>query len=576
MKTQIIQQNANIAAVQPSAVLSRKGTEGRRTATTGKRPDTISALGLLAQALGILLLAAAIAPPATAQNIYVDNTPSIPSVVSEYSPIGTIINASLVNAPEADFRGLSVSGSGSTSGSTLVLADQEEFPYNDAVEEVNAITGARLGLTIPLPRSTPWSALIGGPHMFVLHGYTSTVTEYLASNGTEVNSDVSAGTVPSGEFMAGWTDSSGNVNLYVSNSISNTGSIVHITVPSIGNPTNSTLVSGLNYPQGIAVSPDGQYVYVITQSTTINGTGYISSYATSNGAWQWTSASISGGPFDIAASGAAPALFVTRQLANAVSAYYASTGAPLSDPLITGVNNPLGIAVGPGACVTPPGNMVAWYPFDQSGSSQQDLTSYNNSATAYGNYTSITGEVANALHFDGTSAYVQAADQPQLDMGTGDFSIDAWVKISSSADDQGVVVLVDKRQSSPIQGYHFFLYNGLLGLQLASNNNYYNYVSTTAVPANDAWHLVTVTVHRATNGGVWYLDGRSVGTFSPTVPSGSLNSAGTPLMIGVREAGLGGWAFFKGGLDELEIFNRVLSPAEVLSLYLAGSNGKCK
>ena len=220
--------------------------------------------------------------------------------------------------------------------------------------------------------------------------------------------------------------------------------------------------------------------------------------------------------------------------------------------------------------------MVAWYPFDQTGSAQDDLA-YGNTATAYGT-TSIAGEVSNALDFDGSSSYVEAQDQTWLNIGANeDFSIDAWVKINSAADDRGVVVLLDKRESSPIQGYHFFLYNGLLGLQMANNGNYTNYVSAKAVPADGAWHLVAVTVHRAKNGGTWYLDNQAVGTFDPSAYDDlSLVSTGTPLVIGEREAGLGGGGFFKGGMDELEIFNVALSPAEVLSLYHAGSAGKCK
>jgi hypothetical protein len=168
-------------------------------------------------------------------------------------------------------------------------------------------------------------------------------------------------------------------------------------------------------------------------------------------------------------------------------------------------------------------------------------------------------------------------------MGTGNLSIDAWVKIANPADYSGVVVLVDKRQSSPLRGYNFFLYNGRLGLQLADSPggawmySYSNYLSTTKVPADNQWHMVAVTVRRNYyQGGVWYLDGAPVDSpFNPSGHMGSLNSS-APLEIGVREASLGGGGFFKGGLDELEIFNKVLTPAEVQSIYLAGPAGKCK
>ncbi len=223
-------------------------------------------------------------------------------------------------------------------------------------------------------------------------------------------------------------------------------------------------------------------------------------------------------------------------------------------------------------CVAPPNDMVAWYAFDQTGTVQNDLAK-GNTATAYASL-SIAGKVANALQFNGAGAYVQAPEQSWLNLGTGDLSIDAWVKVASPADYNGVVAILDKRDSFPVRGYHFFLYNGRLGLQLADSAGYSNYVSTGVVPADNQWHLVAVTVVRnSPTGGVWYLDGVPVGSpFDPTGHAGSLDSA-VPLEIGSVN---GGSSFFKGGLDELEIFSRALSLTEVQSLYRASSAGKCK
>jgi len=161
-----------------------------------------------------------------------------------------------------------------------------------------------------------------------------------------------------------------------------------------------------------------------------------------------------------------------------------------------------------------------------------------------------------------------------------DLSIDAWVKLSTV--NQGVVSLVDKRESGPIQGYQFFMYNDKLGVQLANNGNFTNYVSSTVVPTGNQWHLVAVTVDRSSSAcgtacGTFYLDGNAVGTFDPSsYDNFTLNSAGIPLFIGGQDTGMGGGEFFAGGLDELEIFNRALSASEVKALYQAGSAGKCK
>ena len=104
---------------------------------------------------------------------------------------------------------------------------------------------------------------------------------------------------------------------------------------------------------------------------------------------------------------------------------------------------------------------------------------------------------------------------------------------------------------------------------MANNGNFTNYVSTTAVPADNNWHLVAVTVDRTTSCGTacgtWYLDGTAVGTFDPSAYTNlTLNSA-APLLIGAQETGLGD-EFFNGGLDELEIFNRALNATEVQAL----------
>jgi Concanavalin A-like lectin/glucanases superfamily len=241
------------------------------------------------------------------------------------------------------------------------------------------------------------------------------------------------------------------------------------------------------------------------------------------------------------------------------------------------------------SCLAPPSNMVAWYPLDvlsnATNTSQPDLV-HNaggtaNPATAYGTPLSITGEVSGALSFNGTTQYLQVPDQAYLNIGANqDLSIDAWVKISSV--NQGVVSLVDKREGTPIQGYQFFMYNDKLGLQLANNDNYTNWVSSTVVPTGNQWHLVAVTVDRSSSScgtacGTFYLDGNAVSTFDPSAYDNlTLNSAGVPLLIGTQETGLGGDEFFNGGLDELEIFNRALNATEVQALYQAGSAGKCK
>jgi hypothetical protein len=176
------------------------------------------------------------------------------------------------------------------------------------------------------------------------------------------------------------------------------------------------------------------------------------------------------------------------------------------------------------------------------------------------------------LSFDGVNDYVQSPHQPWLNMGTGNFSIDAWIKTSSTP----LQVILDKRQSTPVRGYSLFLSNGFLGLQLAdgAGAGFTNYTSTINV-ANGTWNFIGVTVDRTSLTGIkFYLNGVQAGPAqSPLGRQGLLDNT-VPLLIGKRS--FSSPVFFKGEIDELEIFNRVLTPVEIRSLFNAGSAGKCK
>lgn len=249
-------------------------------------------------------------------------------------------------------------------------------------------------------------------------------------------------------------------------------------------------------------------------------------------------------------------------------------------------------------CVSAPSGMVAWFPLDEaSGTKAGDLAQAmpNVSMTQYvspidGKYfgspthlTGLNGFVDNAIKFDGTNDYVEAPNHSSLNFGTGDFSIDAWVKIDHPNDALGVRVLVEKREQVGGQyfGYSFFLYNGKLHLQLA-DGTHYNYGSNLIVPADGNWHFVAVTVDRNNiAGGTFYLSQGTMGgftvqtsTFNPTNRQGSVSNS-RPLRIGSLTLG-SPTSLFKGSMDEVELFNRMLTPAEIQSLVEAGRYGKCK
>ena len=243
-------------------------------------------------------------------------------------------------------------------------------------------------------------------------------------------------------------------------------------------------------------------------------------------------------------------------------------------------------------CATPPRGLLAWWPLDEASGPTAGEAIASRNGTHQGNPSPLAaGQVAGALQLDGVDDFVQVPDDNALDFGAapgGDFSIDAWIR---TTDATGVAVLVEKRSDPATpRGYSFFLVNGNLGFQLGTGSGgnicsgnpmasgCTNYGSNAFV-ADGNWHFVAVTVDRdVTDGGRWYVDGVEVGTrFDPTIRSASLANSG-PLVLGRVLPGFigAGGSFYGGALDEVEIFGRVLSPAEILALYEAGATGKCK
>ena len=229
------------------------------------------------------------------------------------------------------------------------------------------------------------------------------------------------------------------------------------------------------------------------------------------------------------------------------------------------------------ACVEPPSGMVAWWPLDEEAGSVAGDRAHGNAGTVFGAVWA-DGHVDGALQFDGSSDYVEVTDTPSLNMGEGDLSIDAWVFVASDDFQSSHVRVIAEKMASGPRGYSLRQINGYLALQLADG-----LVSTfvtgpsNALPQDDAWHLVAVTVDRDQSDGIrFYLDGAQLGpTHDPTVRSGSLSNE-APLRMGSRTTSASPALLFKGRLDEVEVFNRVLSPGEIASIWQAGADGKCK
>jgi len=260
-------------------------------------------------------------------------------------------------------------------------------------------------------------------------------------------------------------------------------------------------------------------------------------------------------------------------------------------------------------CVTPPSGMVAWYPLDEQvgAIAVNDIApGFNNVGTLYaanGLPTSVSatpgpppagpvpvtapplnlpsGMVGSALYFYGP--YIEVADHQDLDFGTGSFSIDTWiyyVPLSPVPPGSGPVIapIVDKFDLATNKGYAFYLRIDTVGTQLGlttGDGSLSHSVFLTSIPPL-TWTHVAATVKRPSPpagvdvyiNGAWVWGGSAV--------PGNIDNSEALWMGKSRLHTLFNAGFREIAIDELELFNRVLTPQEVQDLYNAGPAGKCK
>jgi hypothetical protein len=213
---------------------------------------------------------------------------------------------------------------------------------------------------------------------------------------------------------------------------------------------------------------------------------------------------------------------------------------------------------GGGSCTPPPSGIVGWWPGNNNAS---DIVNGNN-GTLFGNTTFAAGEVSQAFSFDGNFDSVNLGNPTNLQLQN--LTIEAWIKrgstnVASLTPGGGAIMAYGGG------GYSFVLEdNGKLGLGVVDGVN--SSIGTPTV-ADTNYHHVAMT-RNGTNV-VFYVDGAGF----PAPPFNQGFSFSTPVAIGGR--GDNASNSFLGSIDELAVYNRALTGAEVLAIFNAGANGKC-
>ena len=212
----------------------------------------------------------------------------------------------------------------------------------------------------------------------------------------------------------------------------------------------------------------------------------------------------------------------------------------------------------------PTDHLAAAYAFDEDGgTTTADESGSGNTITLHGSALAA-GKNGNALVFDGANDYAEAPNSASLNIGGTGLTVAFWVRVNSTG--SGVdYVIVGKPWNATTMTSPFYQY----GVEYSNGYNktldfYFGDASAglhgpyRMSPTTGSWTHVAFTYDGSTVKG--YLDGAeqlSEADVSSLVPRGH------SLRLGVDGAYQ---QFFNGALDDLRIYSRALTAAEIRSV----------
>ncbi|MDO8668626.1 MAG: LamG domain-containing protein [bacterium] len=170
----------------------------------------------------------------------------------------------------------------------------------------------------------------------------------------------------------------------------------------------------------------------------------------------------------------------------------------------------------------------------------------------------VAGKIGQGLKFDGTNDYVNAGTPASLSL-TSQVTVGVWIKASSAnPSGYGVAYVIKGTPGGSAPGYGIIQSGGSYAtLQIQGTNLNSNFSGY-----DNKWHYVVGT-YDGSNMRI-YVDGVQKNSVGKT---GAMDTTGYNFHIGTRSSVP---TYFQGLLDDVRIYNRVLSATEITQLYNFG------
>jgi Concanavalin A-like lectin/glucanases superfamily len=229
------------------------------------------------------------------------------------------------------------------------------------------------------------------------------------------------------------------------------------------------------------------------------------------------------------------------------------------------IDSPQQVDDGTGSAIDP--SLVAWWrmeAYEQEGNVMGivDSSGVTNSLAACSGSscpTIVPGKIGNAVSFDGIDDMLQAASMPTL--VDSEFTVGAWIQIAQAPVGTNVLCAYGKGLGTGIyDSWSTCVFEDLAAYFYSAQTTMSNELDTTAPMTLNAWHYLAIR-----------FDGSTKALFEDGALIGSNTAAGVdfdddPVFIGGDVDNNQPSAFWNGLIDEVRIYDRALSDAEILAL----------
>ena len=223
----------------------------------------------------------------------------------------------------------------------------------------------------------------------------------------------------------------------------------------------------------------------------------------------------------------------------------------------------------------PTSGLVGYWAFNESsGTSAADSSGNGNNGTLTNGPLWTTGRAGGALDFDGTNDFVNVPDNSLFDFErTNSFSISAWIYRDTSTTEDDIIEKVDS--TAGWQGYALWLQSDgsgdddrlIISLVTAASADIVTKTPVGSIPQGAWTHIVVTYSGTGVASGVTaYINGvsQAMTVSQDDLGTGSMLNNNS-VTIGTDVAN-GACCEFDGKIDEVRIYNRVLTNAEIQAL----------